>query len=114
MISDDLRLHRLFPPRAPPPPPIVPTPSPALGFLKKAAVFLALDERKQRSQRVHAVSDQTDVGRVAQSDARRVDVDLHRLRLTWLRIKFEVRKAAARDDERVALFHRVLRRRGAE
>ena len=57
-----------------------------------------------------AVAGQADVDRVAQADARRVEVDLDGLGLAGLGIELHVGEAAAGDEQRVALLHRLLGR----
>jgi hypothetical protein len=60
------------------------------------------------------LADQADFGRIAQANARRVDVDLDAFGLIGLGIKILIGKTAADDDQRIASFHRVLRRSRAE
>ncbi len=82
--------------------------------LQKAAVLLRLDQGKQRFQHAPALADQADVSRKTQPDARRINVDLDALGLARLGVELHVREAAAGDDQRIALLHRVLRGGRAE
>ena len=84
------------------------------AFFRNDLVRLLLDQRQQGAQHAPAISDQSDVRRVAQSNASRIDIDLHGLCLAGLRIKLHVREAGPGDDQRVALLQRVLRGSGAE
>src|SRR5665213_12381 len=114
MVGDDLRLHRHVVPGAALLHEFPPVLHAVLRLLEKFPLLLAIDHRQQCLQHRATIADQSDVDVEAQPDARRVDVDLDSLRLAGLRIKLHVRKAASRNEERVALRQRVLRRRGAQ
>ncbi len=95
VVRDHLRLHRLVRARAALLQQLVPLLHALLGLLQEAAILLALDQRQQRLQDALAVADQADVDRVAQADARRIDVDLDALGLAGLGIELHVGEAAA-------------------
>ena len=71
-------------------------------------VGLAVEQRRETAQDADRVADEADFGRVAQPDARRVDVDLHAARLADLRVELDIGKRAADDQQSVAAFQRVL------
>ena len=72
------------------------------------------EPRQQRLQYARGVADQPGFHRIAQADALGIDIDLDRFGLAWLRIELDVRKRAARNQQRVAALDRFLRRFGAE
>ena len=114
MVRHHLRLHRHVLARAPLLHELPPILHAVLRIGEERSVFLAIDQRDERAQHRAAIADQPHIDVVAQSDARRVDVDLNSLRLPGLRIEIQIGKAAARDEERIAVRERLLRRCGAE
>src|SRR5437870_529687 len=48
---------------------------------------------------------------MAKTDASRVDIDLHGSRMSGFWVELDIRKAAAADDQGIALLERFLRRR---
>ena len=75
---------------------------------------LRSEQRQQGSQRGAAIADQADFHGVAQADALRIEVDLHAARLSRFGHELDIRKRGADDQQRVAFFHRFLRRLGAQ
>src|SRR5205085_5151515 len=114
LVCDDLRLHRHVLPGAALLHQLVPFRLAALRLFEPAAVGFALKERDQPAQYAARVADEAHLYRIAQPDAQRIDVDLHRARLARLRIVLDIGEAAADDQKRVAGFERLLRRPGAE
>jgi hypothetical protein len=79
-----------------------------------AAVLGALQQRKQRGERVLGVTDHRDVHRVLAADHPRLHVDLNRPSLPGLRIELRPRVVAPHDQQGVAFAHQLGACRGAE
>ena len=112
-MGDDLRLHRHVLPGAA----FFHQLEPALHALLRLfeeALVLGLQQRQQSVKDGLGIADQADIRRVAQADARGIDVDLHALRLSGFGQELHVGIAGADHEEGVALFHRIDRWRCAE
>src|SRR5205823_284596 len=83
---------------------------PICGF-QEAAVLLRLNQGKQGSQHLRTGADEANLDRITETDPRRVNIDLHGSRMSGLRVKLDIWKAAAADDQGVALLERFLGRR---
>ncbi len=93
---------------------LAPVPHPCLSLFEKRPVSLPAQALVQTFEGLAAIADEAPVDRIAQPDALAVAVDLHAARLPGLRVVFDVREGRSNDQERVAPFHHLLRRPGAE
>src|SRR5579871_261380 len=114
LMSHHLRLHGLFLARGSLEHRRVPLAHALLRVSEKPAIVLSPQQWYQSRERLGAVTDQSDFDGITESDTDRVDVYLYGARAARLRQKLHVRKRAADHQQRVALFHRVLRRTGAD
>src|SRR5437879_3799042 len=63
-----------------------------LGSLKKLPVFFVLQKWHELTQSIAAIAHQTNLNRIAKSDAFRVKFDLDPFCLTWFRHELDVRE----------------------
>ena len=85
-----------------------------LRLFEEGTIRAPADLSLQHLQGGSRVAAQADLDREAQADARRIAVDLYPAAPIVRRVELEVRKTRADHQQRVGLFHRLLRRRGAE
>ena len=86
----------------------------SIGSAPPMIRFWVQYRRDQRAQRGGGVADQVDLVGVAHPDHRRVEVDLHGLRLVERRHELGVRKAGPDGEQRVAAHHHLVAGAGAE
>ena len=113
-MSDDLGFQRQIHPRATFLHELVPLLHAGLSMLEEGVIGLRMNQGEQRSQDVPTLPDQSDLGGIAESDARRIHIDLDGSGLARFRVELNVREAAAGDNERVAFLHDFLGRRRPE
>ena len=77
-------------------------------------MFLVLDHRQKSTEHGAAIADEPHIYGMPQTDAGRIAIDLDRLCLSRLRQKLHVREATSGNNECVALFECILRRRCAQ
>src|SRR5205085_6185230 len=91
----DLRLHRLIRPRRAFLHDLPPVFHSRLRGLEKASVLLTFQKRNQLPQGVTAVTDQSDLHRVAQSYTFGIEINLHSARLVRLGHELDIREGTA-------------------
>ena len=87
---------------------------PACACLQKISFVFGSQQREKFLERPPAVANQPNFHRISQSDAHGIDIDLDGASLARLRQEFDVGKAAAGDQKRVAILHNFLGRQRAE
>jgi hypothetical protein len=81
--------------------------------LVQERILLPFQQGQQCLQYRFAIHDKRTLDQVAETNARRIKINLHTLRLTRLGQEFHIWITRADHDERVALFHRGDRRSSA-
>ncbi len=84
-----------------------------LTLAKKAIVLLA-QQGQQRAERLLCIADQSDLHRIAQSDAVRFRIDLHAARGAGRRVGINPGHGGTDNQDRVASVHRLFGRDGPE
>lgn len=102
VIGDNLGLHRHIGAGAAFLHQLTPLLHALLGREEKAAVLFVTNERQQRLQHVSAVADETYVGRIAETNTGRINVDLYGLGLAGLGIELQIGEATPSNDQGVA------------
>src|SRR5437868_3906958 len=108
VISYHLRLHGAIEPRPALFHQFAPGVHSLLCGLQEATVLVSLQQRQEFLKNQFAVTDETDIGRVAQANTARININLHAADLARLRIKVEIRKAGSNDQQRVTFFDGIL------
>jgi len=83
---------------------------PGLCAVEEAPVLFTFEQRKKRFEGSAGIADQCRIHRITERDPGGIPIDLHTLCLAGFRIKFDIRKSRAYDQERIATLHRLLRR----
>src|SRR5438094_919574 len=81
-----------------------------LDLLAPGPIFLTLQMRYERAQRVARVAHEVDLHRIAHADHATIEVDLDAPRLALLRKPLRVRKARANHQEGVTALHHLVAR----
>src|ERR1051326_4255305 len=92
---------------------LVPVVDSLLYFRDEAAALFPLQPRDQFAQYAAAVTNQSHFHRKSQPNTFGIELNLNSARLVWFWHEFEIGERTADHQERVAFFHRVLRRLGA-